>query len=574
MKFIVAYLTNHFITLTYAETGKKALSAKANKFTKNDVSVTFDETKIIPLPEDLYNKAIDYPEEIAELIKNSLIANQIQVKDIILLAEGKDFIKQEYKYTKAKPSHLAAFAELELQSVVNDSTENYNFINYEYGTAYGQEDQTTDLNASLYAVKKIKAAEFKAAFEIQGLKLYKLIPPEIPLINATDNTIVSYDKVVALFSVDAGAIRVCIAENGAVIYCNSFSNSPVSEIACIIASDKNISLEEAIKIILDEGFGIAEECNYQQNTEKINSILDDFSSDFLRNLRMVLLSRRLDLDQIYLSDAFSNIPNIKKYLRQIGFSCNINNIKDSFLTSTNIGIMNENAASEGYQASNYFLYTYILNSGKHYNNNLLYSHNVKGGIDFSLGFVASIIFALATVSLILFVVFSNISLNIQAKNDKTELESEKYAEIITLSKQEDELNTAIDNIAKNKKLIPKNYETTENILNESFSMFTNNPLVNVVNSYSVIQDDNTITLNFVTDSFEDYVTLYDQVAKNEFFEITKPFNSQKNKDDDTFAISVTLQTKKYIKAEKERLAEEEKLEKENQDETTSLEGID
>lgn len=567
MKFVIVEVARRFFTVTPAETGK---SLPTGKLSKSDSAVTADDTKICPLPENLAGQAMAYPQELAQQIKNVLIANEIQTKDIVLVAEGPEFIKQEYQHAKAKESHLVSFANLELQSIVNDNADNYNLINYEYGAAYGSETETKNLNSALFAMNKLKTAEFKAAFETQNLRLYKVIPPEIAMIKGAQASIVSYDKVVVLLSISAACIRACIMENGAVIYCHSFSASPVSDIAEVVAQDRNIPIEEAVDIIRKTGFGLAEECFYPENSEKILQILDDSSSHIMRTIRMVLLGRRLEIDQIYLCDSFSLMPNVVKYLRQLGFSCEINSIADTYTTTTNVPKLTATANQNGYKAASYFTHTYLLNLGGAYQNNLLVSHSVKKKGVLSLGMIASLVFALATVIMIGFVAFSYTGLDIRAQADESQLNSPKYDEIKSLLDKESALEASIQNIENDKKLLPVVYESTESMLKTCFDQFTNNSLVLRVDSYRVSQSDNTIALQFTTKTFEDYVSLYNTVNADEFFVIKQPFTSQKNQSKDEYSYTVTLGTKSYIEAEAQKQAEAEQSAESTPEETEDL----
>lgn len=117
-------------------------------------------------------------------------------------------------------------------------------------------------------------------------------------------------------------MRITVVKNGAILYSQSF-DSPVGDFAQVVAKIRGIRLTDAVQAVNEEGIlEIMENLQSPQAVRSLQTILDYATGDILRNLRMVLGSQRLELDKIYLADHFAGLPNLPKYLRELGFPWN------------------------------------------------------------------------------------------------------------------------------------------------------------------------------------------------------------------------------------------------------------
>ena len=85
------------------------------------------------------------------------------------------------------------------------------------------------------------------------------------MIYAAQKTIYSFNKTVALISMDYSAVRVFIAKNGVPLYCHEFT-SPVDEILQVIEEDRDLSTAAAIDYLRTAGYGFKNEC--RKNLQK------------------------------------------------------------------------------------------------------------------------------------------------------------------------------------------------------------------------------------------------------------------------------------------------------------------
>lgn len=554
MKYAIVQVSKYYVCITPAETGKPFVSSGNERNSKKpDYEVTFKEPLIHFLPDNLRSQAWNFPRELAETVRMAMRSAKIEIKDIILCAEGDKIISQEYQHTPAKDKYVRIFAENEARVLVSDDISNYSLVNCEYGSGYQKPEDGAQLGAKVYIMQKSYIEELKNAFKEQSLNLYKLIPPTISMIKMAQTGIYSYDKSVALISVDYCSARILVMQKGIPIYAHSLPH-PMGDIANIFANDQNCSLEEAFEVIRKYGVGISEKCNSIQAGREMRQVFENFSNEIVRNLRMVLLSCRIELDQIYASDFVAYIPGMLKHLRTISIAADeINLISDAFTTLTNVPILSKEADEAGYKTACFYTYSYLVNSGSQSENNLAV---ITGGKGVDLGAVnASIINMLAlavavvAVGIMAFIGIKSYGLEVRAQNDQAKLNDVKYDEIKELLATQEQLQEKMENIDKDVQSLPNPSAEVNEILTEVFEQVTDQVIA--VSSYNINSDNSTIALNFTVESLEAYKVLEDEISNNAFFDVAIPFSSTANKQDETYTITVTLTAVGYATEEEE-----------------------
>lgn len=562
MKFTIVQVGKQFICLTPAETVKPIISAD-NKTKSTEYQVSFGLPFIYPIEDNnLKGHLLESPKELAELVKEAMRAMAFETKDVYLCAEGPEVMAQEYKHSPAKEKFLNNIATLEAKTIITDQIENYTIIRCEYDSAYGKLQpqgeniaNADECTASLFAMPVELIKQIKQAFEQQFLRIVKFIPPQTALIKAANTAITSFDKVVALFSMDYVSIRLVVMQNGKPLFCHSFP-SPMGDIAEVVAKDKDIKFAEAMDFIRKTGFGLAEQCNFPQNETKITELLESSASDILRNMRMVLLSSRLELDQIFLSDCIGLMPGVIKYIRQLGFTADVNLISDSFLPSSNVPFVQALADDRGYKAACFYMYTYLFNSGAAYKNNLLFGTNETKQTNNKMASYATLGLGVVAVLVMAFFGWQSIALEIQKTSDEAQLVDTKYDEAKQLIASQNDLTKKQAGIEKDKSLLPTTAVTVNEIMDNLFTQLSSK--VTKVNTYNVDHKMNTIALNFDIDSLEAYVDLKNEVENQEYFNIAKPFTATGNEDTKKYNCAVTFGVKKLDEAK--AAAEKQKLE--------------
>ena len=554
MKYVIVQVSKYYVCITPAETGKQFVSSGNDRNAKKpDYEVTFKEPLVVFLPENLKGQAWNFPRELAETVRMAMRNAKIEIKDVILCAECDQLISQEYQHTPAKDKYLRIFAENEARGLVGDDISGYSLINCEYGSGYQKAEESAQLSANVYIMPKSFVEELKVAFREQSLNLYKLIPPTVSMIKMAQTGIYSHDKSVALISLDFCSARLLVMQNGVPIYAHSFS-LPLGDIVNIFANDQNCTLEEAFEVIRKYGVGISDKCNSHQAGREMRQTFENFSNEIVRNLRMVLLSCRIELDQIYASDFAAYIPGVLKHLRTISIQADeINLISDSFTSLTNVPIITKETDEAGYKTACFYTYSYLVNSGASSEYNLAIISGSKsvdlGAINTGLINMAAMGVAIVAVGIMAFIGMKSYGLEVRAQNDQSKLNDVKYDEIKGLLAHQLEIHDKMDHVDEDLAALPNPNAYVGAMLTEVFEQLTDN--VDFVKSYAVNSDQNTIETAFTVKTLEDYVALQNDIKSNGFFAIETPFTAQANTRDETFDVRHTFNVVGYTEEEEE-----------------------
>ena len=544
MKYVIVQVSKYYVSITPAETGKAFVSSGSDRNAKKpDYEVTFKEPLVVFLPENLKGQAWNFPRDFANVVKMAMRNAKIDIKDVILCAEGDQVISQEYQHTPAKDKFLKIFAQNEAKALISDDISNYSLINCEYGSGYQKPEDNAQLSANVYIMPKSYVEELKSAFREQSLNLWKLIPPTVSLIKMAQTGIYSHDTSVALISIDYCSARLLVMQNGTPVYVHSFP-LPLGDIVNTFANDQNCSLEEAFEVIRKYGVGISEKCNSTQAGREMRQMFDNISNEIVRNLRMVLLSCRIELDRIYVSDFAAYIPGVLKHVRTINVAADeINLISDSFTSLTNVPQITKEADEAGYKTACFYTYLYLVNSGAQNENNL---GIITGGQKVDLGSVnAGLVNMVAlgvvviAVGIMAFIGMKSYGLEVRKQNDEAKLHSEKYEEIKELLAKQEELQYDIDHVEEDKQALPAPNAYVEFTLDEVFKQLTEN--VEFVNTYVVDSDENKITTTFEVKSLEDYVSLQNDIIEQGFFNILESMSATAQPAKDIYSVSHTFE---------------------------------
>ena len=522
MKYVIVQVSKYYVCITPAESGKAFISSGKDRDAKKpDYEVTFKEPLVVFLPESLRGQAWNFPRDLAEVVKMSMRNAKIDIKDVILCAECDQLISQEYQHTPAKDKYLRIFAENEAKGLVSDDITNYSLINCEYGAGPQKEEESAQLGANVYIMPKSYVEELKTAFREQSLTLYKLIPPTVSMIKIAKTGINSFDKSVALISADFCSARLLVMQKGVPVYAHSFP-LPLGDITNIFASDQNCTLEEAFEVIRKYGVGISEKCNSRQAGREMRQTFENFSSDIVRSLRMVLLSLRIELDQVYVSDFGAYIPGVLKHVRMMNIQADeINLISDAFTSLTNVPIITKETDEAGYKTACFYTYSYLVNSGAQNENNLAAITGGKSvdlsGAAASLANVAALAFAVVAVGVMVFIGMRSYGLEVRAQQDEARVNDVKYDEIKSLLTEQETLRNKMAHAAEDLKALPQPNAYVYDIMDQVFIQLTDN--VESVSNYNVNSDDNTIQTTFIVKTVEDYTNLQQDIIANGFFAI-------------------------------------------------------
>ncbi len=582
MKYAIVQVSKLYVCITPAETGKPFVSCgndRGNK--KPDSEVLFKAPRVSFHPDIMRGLARSYARDLAEIVKSAMRDAGIDTKDVILCAEGDQVISQEYQHNPAKDKYLKVFAENEARALVSDDISNYSLINVEYGSGYAKPDETVQLGANVYIMPKSYIDELKAAFREESLNIYKLVPPTVSLVKMAQTGINSFDKSVALISIDFCSVRLLVMQNGVPVYVHSFP-VPMGDLVNLFANDQNCTLEEAFEVIRKYGVGISDKCNSVQAGREMKMVFENISNEIVRNLRMVLLSQRIELDQVYISDFCAYIPGMLKHVRTLIQADEINLISDAFTSLTNVPLVSKETVEAGYKDACFYTYSYLVNSGAQNENNLaVYSggKSSKGGIDpssISMGLVNIIVAVVAVIALGVMAVIGiqYYALLVRQQNDTANLNDVKYDEIKELLATQEDLVDKMAYVEEDKAALPSPNAEVGEIIDEVFVQFTDYEHVLLVSNYSINSDQNSIELKFTVDDLDFYNQLQTQVAADSFFSIAVPFSASRS----TMEVEVTDEDSEEEEEESSESTdedtEEEEAEETEEDDEPEMKTID
>lgn len=540
MKFTILQISSQYICLTPAETVKAKYTGEKRKrslFAQPGSQTVFGPSLIFALPQELKDDPLHDGSRFAEFVLSCGRQAGFSMEDIILCPDRQNIVTKEYQHAAAKEKFVHSFAVLETESVISDDVADYSIISCEYGSEHGKTTNSNELNAALFAMPLSLIEALKKAFEEQHMRIYRIIPPGAAILRGARRIVNSINLVAAILSLDACDMRITVVKNGAILYSQSF-DSPVGDFAQVVAKIRGISLTDAVQAVNEEGIlEIMENLQSPQAVRSLQTILDYATGDILRNLRMVLGSQRLELDKIYLADHFAGLPNLPKYLRELGFSMEIDSVDTSY-TPENIPIITDVAVENGYRSSSYYMLSGLValaNAGQCDFLNGIHSAKRRSS---NIGKYATIALG-ATVSAVMLAVGGLYGFSyLQQAIDYSKLSDPQYAEVREWIAKDQELSTRIANVESDKAALPQAPAAVREIVSQLYTQITDE--VFFVNSYSINNDENLITLNFYVDDFDAYVKLKAEVERNAYFTIAIPFSYTSNPEQGNGSCTVTL----------------------------------
>lgn len=540
MKFTILQISSQYICLTPAETVKAKYTGEKRKrslFAQPGSQTVFGPSLIFALPQELKDDPLHDGSRFAEFVLSCGRQAGFSMEDIILCPDRQNIVTKEYQHATAKEKFVHSFAVLETESVISDDVADYSIISCEYGSEHGKTTNSNELNAALFAMPLSLIEALKKAFEEQHMRIYRIIPPGAAILRGARRIVNSINLVAAILSLDACDMRITVVKNGAILYSQSF-DSPVGDFAQVVAKIRGIRLTDAVQAVNEEGIlEIMENLQSPQAVRSLQTILDYATGDILRNLRMVLGSQRLELDKIYLADHFAGLPNLPKYLRELGFSMEIDSVDTSY-TPENIPIITDVAVENGYRSSSYYMLSGLValaNAGQCDFFNGIHSAKRRSS---NIGKYATIALG-ATVSAVMLAVGGLYGFSyLQQAIDYSKLSDPQYAEVREWIAKDQELSTRIANVESDKAALPQAPAAVREIVSQLYTQITDE--VFFVNSYSINNDENLITLNFYVDDFDAYVKLKAEVERNAYFTIAIPFSYTSNPEQGNGSCTVTL----------------------------------
>jgi len=563
----VLQITRGLLILTPAEYDKPE-GGLTGKNKRSSTPTSFSVPQIFELNESLKDHPFEKAEELAAFVKRCAESVQMELGDVFVCIEDEDvLITKEYRHPPAKEKLLPTFARVEAENVLHQEVDKYTILNFEYGQQYGKNNKSDEISASLFAMNTGMLTDIRAAFEKEKIRIAKITPPIAGMLYTCKEDVNSATRAIAVISMDFAATRLVVLHNGAPVFQQSFS-SVLEDVAEMFSLEFGMSKMGAIDLIRQEGLGVCNKCKSASTRKQTMTMLDNAAGEILRNLRMVISTKRLDIDEIVLIDALAKLPNIANYCRQVGLTAPMENITRLFSGGSQPPVAAALAAEKGYDTTSFITLNGVLTMPPADANLLMGEANVLSAMaDAGSSKLGNAITAGVGIIAALWIIGTLgwwAMLELQKNNDTTRLQSKEYTAAKELITREATANSRLENVQKNIELLPKIDLKSADIVTQLYEQVNNkvrnctgfnvNNLTYVIDTSVEVQDVNA------------YTTLKNEINDNGYFQVSSSgqFTNQSSlKEGGTNPVQVLMATIKLSVTEKTKEEAKQKAEQEN-----------
>lgn len=557
MNYVLVQIAKRYLCLTACETVGEAAANGADNKAKSKKPADPNEKKaysfssplIIPVDKAVLkdkSSVWEDPALLARLVKDGLSTmNHSEVRDVILMVESYDLTCQEYQHIRGAKKIIEGLAIDRIRDFVGETVSDFSVIYKDYST-YKTKEVSEEITSKAFAMPKALADDLVARFKSFSLNLIQIIPSETAMIYAAQKTIYSFNKTVALISMDYSAVRVFIAKNGVPLYCHEFT-SPVDEILQVIEEDRDLSTAAAIDYLRTAGYGFKNECRNASSKRKIEDIAENLIDDIVRNIRLVTMSLNISIDQIFLSDFLAYIPHIRNYFVGFGLAGEVMLISDTFTTASVVPEPSLKARDDFYKNGSYFLMNELMNCGTVFENNLIYGLKAQqaktldeSGKAAKVGCIGLGVLCVAGLAFFGFYFGRSIVDNV-IYNDA------KYDYAKTLIQQRDDITKALENQSHDAELLPRTQLYCEDVINQLDTQIVKK--MNSFGSYNISHttdgdESYSIPISGTIKDFPTFIDLQNSIKEDGYFIMSETFSVSNDSESGLYQLSAQITTDK------------------------------
>lgn len=518
MKMVVLQLTNIALKLTPVD--------------KAAGKCTYSAPTTFPLPSKLQKgEALNMIPDLAAFTRDCMCSagymqrkTTKQLPKVIFCCEDDRLITKEYQHLPVKAANLQAFANLEAEAVLQSSIKDYIIENYEY---HKIDERTNKLKSVLYAVPAKIIRDIKLEFKRSSINVVQVTPPISGLINATKMALnlgpfnrYYKNRTFAVIDVGFEKIHLALFNNNVPIFSKTFE-SIYMEILAIVSKERKIPLADAEKIISHQGISnsFTTSITAEESKRQINQLLEATFSEIIRNIRVVVSSERLELENVIFCGAFASQPNFNSFVTDLALGAPFENIEIVANQSNHHIALDQRAFQAGCHPCDFFCINGLVLAKKEESVDFLRPLE-KSDNDRTANFgIMAVITALVLVVMAMPVVML-FSAQSQVSADVVALANPNYKEPVNLLKEQDQITAQIKAIDSNKKLLPYQKSKMEEAMTQVFTKLA----PQVLNIASCNIDLNgTVTLTFSTKTVNDAVAFRKSIMNDGYFTVSVPF---------------------------------------------------
>jgi hypothetical protein len=552
MQNLLVQVSNKYLCLTACEpvggdetNGKKKIKV-TNMGPEEKRAYSFSSPYFVSLDKEVlqeHETIWEDPVMFARLISDGLSQmNHSEVKHVILLLDNFDLTTQEYQHFNGQKKILDNQAIDQIRSFVGERVSDFSIIYKDYAEVKDKK-ASEEVTAKAFAIPRALIDDLSAALKSFSLELIKAVPVEVAMLYAAQNTVYSFNKTIALVSMDFCSVRVLIAQNGETLYCHDF-HSPVPDILSVIEEDRDMSTAAAVDYFRTIGYGLLEDCRTPKAQRQIEEIRDGIVDEIVKNIRLVVMSLNIQIDQMFLSDYIAYVPHIRNFFTSFGLCKDIQLISDTFNNSTIMPEPSLKARDDFYKSGSFFVYNELMNSGAAFEDNLVYGLKATVAKTLDVGnkvakFGIYVLGALIIVGLGSFTFFK-----VRENLDNKHLEDTKYDTAKELITKHEELEDLVNNQSTDMDTLPRTKFYTEDVINQLDAQVVAN--VNNFQQYSIKHtvDGSTESYNIPISgsisTFNNFVELQNNINSNGFFSMNPVFTISDDTENGGYNFSTTL----------------------------------
>lgn len=557
MNYVLVQIAKRYLCITACETvGEAAANGTANKGNSKKQAdpnekkaYSFSSPLIIPVDKAVLkdkSSVWEDPSLLARLVKEGLSTmNHSEVRDVILMVESYDLTCQEYQHIRGAKKIIEGLAIDRIRDFVGEAVSDFSVIYKDYST-YKTKEVSEEITSKAFAMPKALADDLVAGFKAFSLNLIQIIPSEAAMIYSAQKTIYSYNKTIALISMDYSAVRVLIAKDGVPLYCHDFV-SPVDDILQVIEEDRDLSTAAAIDYLRTAGYGFKGECRNASSQRKIDDIAENLIDDIVRNIRLVTMSLNISIDQMFLSDFLAYIPHIRNYFTNFGLAGEVMLVSDTFTTGSVVPEPSLKARDDFYKNGSYFLMNELMNSGTVFENNLIYGLKAQQAKTLDQSGKAAKVGCIGLGVLSVFgIAFFGFFFGRSVVDDMIYNDT-KYDYAKTLIEKRDNITQALQDQSQDASLLPRTQLYCEDVINQldtqvvkkmrSFSSYNITHTSEGDESYS-------IPINGTIKDFPTFIDLQNSIKDDGYFIMNETFSVTDDPDSGLYQLTAQITTDK------------------------------
>lgn len=553
MQNLLIQVSSRYLCLTACEpvggedknSGKKKMKV-SNVAPEEKRAYSFSSPFFIPLDAEVlqeHESIWEDPVLFARLVSDGLSQmNHSEVKRAYLILDNYDLTTQEYQHFPGQKKILDAQAIDQIRGFVGDNVSDFSVIYKDYANIKDKK-QSEDVTAKAFAIPRALVDDLSAAMKSYSLELVKVVPAEIAMLYSAQKTVYSFNKTIALVSMDFCSVRVLIAQNGETLYCHDF-HSPVPDILKVIEEDREMSTTAAVDYFRTVGYGLLDDCRSATAQRQIEEIRDNVVNEIVQSIRLVVMSLDIQLDQMLLSDFVAYIPHIRNYFLSFNLCKDIQLISDTFNNSTIMPEPSLKARDDFYKAGSYFIFNELMNSGPAYQDNLVYGLKAAVAKTIDIGNKIAkggiyVVIALLVITSGTFTFFK-----VRSVLDDKNLNDEKYDNAKQLIAKTKELEERVNNQGADMETLPRTKFMVGDVAAQLKEQVVDHIKrfggYNIKHSIDGVHEVYSIPVSGVVGNFEQFVELQQNINENGFFTMDDQFNIANDTDSGGYSFSSTL----------------------------------